>query len=156
MNGWHNAEQQAQIAYGREQMLNEDAISQRPIGYTGSQCGNGNLGGFERHKPRQFGGDRPQYHERRPQYGERPQVPFERERGHMAFLKSMQRSCSKIRLVTILEEEVIGYLKDCDDTTITVKVPKPTVSNPDAYLNRVFIKHNLIEFAPVIDGVAFS
>lgn len=163
MNAWHNAEQQAQLAYGREQMLNgmnDDGISQRPIGYTGSQYGN--AGGFDRHKSRQFGGERPQYQnaDRRPQFnGEivRPhQTQFERERGHMAFLKSLQRSSSLIRLVTILEEEVIGTLKDCDETTITVKVPKPTPTNPNAYLNRIFIKHNLVEFAPVVEGVTFN
>lgn len=154
MNAWHNAEQQAQLAYGREQMLNgmnDDGISQRPIGYTG---------GFERHKPRQFGGERPQYQnaDRRPQFNSEITRPhqFERERGHMAFLKSLQRSSSQVRLVTILEEEVIGTLKDCDETTITVKVPKPTPTNPNAYLNRIFIKHNLVEFAPVVEGVTFN
>ena len=76
--------------------------------------------------------------------------------GHMAFLKALQKSNSTVRLVTIHDDVVVGQIKNCDDMTITVRVNCPTVTNPDAYQNRVFFKQNLVELAPLVDGVTFS
>lgn len=158
MQGWQD-ELNAQNQFGRSQMDNtiESGISNRPFNQHGYQGGyQGQQGGYQ--KPRQLGGGM----NRQPNYGHNNfrengyEGENKRPTGHLAFLKSLQRSGATVRLLTIHDEQVIGSVKDCDETTISLRVPCATESNPDAYQNRVFFKQNLVEFAPVIEGVTFS
>lgn len=145
MQGWQN-ELKAQQEHGRSQLENTtETVTNRPFDQIGIYP-----------KSRQFGGA-PRYQRESVDSRERA-VGGQGARltGHLAFLKSLQRSSATIRLLTIHDEAVIGVVKDCDEITITLRVPCATESNPDAYQNRVFFKQNLVEFAPVVEGVTFS
>lgn len=154
--GWQS-EQQAQVQYGRTQALVAEAISNDDIGNVAFGAnpyrnGNSTVGHV---KSRQYGNPHRANFERSPNRNEVGEFR-ERPTGHLAFLKSLQRSGAKVRLVTIHDDVVIGSIKDCDDTTISLRVPCATDINPDAYQNRVFFKQNLVEFAPIVEGVTFS
>lgn len=154
-NAWQN-ELQAQVSFGRSQSIEDEmGVSPRPFGQQGGYSNNYN-------RPRQHNGAR-QFGDRQQSQGYvgqgqtselAPTLP--RHTGHMAFLKSLQQSSATVRLVTIHDDVVIGQLKNCDDTTISIRVDCPTETNPNAYQNRVFFKQNLVEFAPVVEGVTFS
>lgn len=161
-NNWPS-EREAQMHYGR-QMGDEEAVgvSSRPIGsfsHDGdSRVRSGQFGG---QRPRRdFSSDRGGYQPHRENFNRNAQDgnqdDKQRATGHLAFLKAIQHSGGKVRLVTILDEEVIGVVKGCDETTISLRIPCATAENPNAYQNRVFFKQNLVEFAPVVDGVTFS
>lgn len=78
----------------------------------------------------------------------------EKPKGHMGFLHDIHGK--KVRIVTILGDDFTGILKGADEKTISLRIDCPTNERPDAYQNRVFFKQNLVEFAPVIEGVTFS
>lgn len=156
MQHWQQ-ELDAQHQYGRSQMEGE-GVASRPFGSVPQYDGQPN-GSFINHKPRQFGGHngRQQGYNANSNFRENGmEHEVRRVTGHLAFLKSLQRSGATIRLVTIHDETVIGSVKDCDEMTISIRVPCATESNPNAYQNRVFFKQNLVEFAPVVEGVTFS
>lgn len=152
-NAWQN-ELNAQHQYGRNQLLEEGmSVSPRPFSQQGGY--NSNRPARPYNGARQFGDrQQPQGYVGQSQSAEL--APTHRPTGHMAFLKSLQQSSATVRLVTVHDDVVIGQLKNCDDTTISIRVNCPTEANPDAYQNRVFFKQNLVEFAPVIEGVTFS
>lgn len=152
MQGWQS-EQQAQMQYGRSQAFAEEGIASRPFGSSYPRNVDNSNGGYI--KPRQYGNPHRQNIERG--VGQEQGVPSHpRPTGHMAFLKSLQRSEATVRIVTIHDDVVVGSVKDCDDVTLSLRVPCATEENPNAYQNRVFFKQNLVEFAPVIEGVTFS
>lgn len=148
MSGWITPEQQAQLEYGRQM----SATTPSYLGNTTepNSFENGN------YKPRQFGGPRRVFNKPNDNSNEFEKGDYERERGHMMYLRSLQRTGSQVRVVTVNGDVVQGAVKDCDDQTLTLRVPKPTEINPNAYQNRVFIKQNLVEFAPIVPGVSFS
>lgn len=157
MQGAWQDELNAQTHYGRSQMENEGVVN-RPFGVNGYQQSQQSKS-FAR--PRQYGGSTIRSnavvsHIRSEREGSFDAEGAKRYTGHLSFLKSLQRSSATIRLLTIHDEKVVGIVKDCDEMTITLRVPCATETNPDAYQNRVFFKQNLVEFAPVIEGVTFS
>ena len=140
--GWQD-ERDAQAQYGRSQCNADEVgmgVSSRPFG---SQQGFAPRTPYGRPQPRQF------------RTSEDAQ-PTHRYSGHMAFLKSLQQANATIRLVTIHDEVLVGQIKNFDETTISIRVNCPTDENPNAYQNHVFFKQNLVEFAPVVEGVTFS
>jgi hypothetical protein len=138
MNEWNSAvERQSQLQYGRSM-----AASDQYHGHNGHEESNFN-------PMRQFGS-----HPRRQRIDAISEPA--RNKGHVQYLRSLQRTGSSLRVVTINGDVVVGVVKDCDDDTLTLKVDVPTSVNPDAYQNRVFIKSNLIEFAPIVQGVTFN
>lgn len=166
MNGTGSAwcdELQNQRSYGQAMMQNEDEmIYRQPIGNSvgGSGYDHGRI-----QRPNQFGqhnGYRGQRHNNgyvprsQDDHGFDDRNDGNRATGHQAFLKGLMRSAAVIRVVTIAGDEYEGVIKGCDETTISLRINCATQDNPDAYQNRVFFKHNLIEFAPVVDGVKFS
>ncbi len=146
------AELKAQSQYGRNQLSAEiedsNGIFNRPF-----EDSNGffNTHGQNNHHntSRQFGGSG-RGGDNGLEYGS-PRLS-----GHMAFLKSLKQACLPVRLVTIHDEVVIGEIKNFDEVTISIRIDCATEANPNAYQNRVFFKQNLVEFAPIIDGVTFS
>lgn len=75
------------------------------------------------------------------------------DKGHMGFLRGLKDKQATVRCLTVLNTVHVGIVKAFDEDTISLKVPKPTAENADAYENRVFFKQNLVEFSPVIQGV---
>lgn len=166
MNGTGSAwrdELQNQRSYGQTMMQNEsDMVYRQPVG---NSVGGGGYENSHVQRPNQFGqhnGYRGQRHNggftprNQDDHGFDDRNDGNRATGHQAFLKGLMRSAAVIRLVTIAGDEYTGVIKGCDETTISIRISCATPDNPDAYQNRVFFKHNLIEFAPVVDGVKFS
>lgn len=170
MNGTGSAwrdELQNQRSYGQTMMQNEgDMVYRPPVGISvGNSVGGGGYENSHVQRPSQFGqhnGYRGQRHNggftprNQDDHGFDDRNDGNRATGHQAFLKGLMRSAAVIRLVTIAGDEYTGVIKGCDETTISIRISCATPDNPDAYQNRVFFKHNLIEFAPVVDGVKFS
>lgn len=170
MNGTGSAwrdELQNQRSYGQTMMQNEsDMVYRQPVGNSvGNTVGGGGYENSHVQRPNQFGqhnGYRGQRHNggftprNQDDHGFDDRNDGNRATGHQAFLKGLMRSAAVIRLVTIAGDEYTGVIKGCDETTISIRISCATPDNPDAYQNRVFFKHNLIEFAPVVDGVKFS
>lgn len=167
MNGTGSAwrdELQNQRSYGQTMMQNEgDMVYRFPVG---NSVGGGGYENSHVQRPNQFGQHSNGYRGQRHNGGFAPRNQDDhgfddrndgnRATGHQAFLKGLMRSAAVIRLVTIAGDEYTGVIKGCDETTISIRIDCATPDNPDAYQNRVFFKHNLIEFAPVVDGVKFS
>lgn len=79
-----------------------------------------------------------------------------KDKGHIVFLKSLQSSNRQITVRTILGEEVTGDIKAQDDETISLKIELTADVDPSStaaikpYRTRVFFKHQLIDFEPVV------
>lgn len=158
LGGWQG-EHLAQQHYGNAMLReeHEDTVFRHPIGQ--GNFGNSNYehkrGGFNGHRGTfgrsQFGNRKNEVFERNEEGGD-----IHRATGHQAFLKGLMRSAAVVRIVTTLGDEYIGVIKGCDETTISLRINCADKTNPELYQNRVFFKQNLIEFAPVVEGVTFS
>lgn len=164
MNGntgsaWHN-ELQNQRQYGQA-MMQMQSGEDVDVGISRQPIGGGNHYESPHFRPGQYGnGSRyPRNSVQRnyqEQQGSEGNHESARLTGHQAFLKGLMRSGALVRLVTSIGDEYEGTIKGFDDTTISLRIECATPENPNAYQNRVFFKRQLIEFAPVVEGVTFS
>lgn len=149
-------ELQNQRQYGQAMMRSDEEVQpfHRQVNEGNRYEGNR----YEGHQYRQDnGGNVVQFPKRSFQRQENePTYDGPRLTGHQAFLKALMRSGAVIRLVTSLGDEYTGTVKSFDDATISLRIECATPESPNAYQNRVFFKQQLIEFAPVIEGVTLS
>lgn len=71
--------------------------------------------------------------------------------GHEAFLKNIEASENRLRITVASSGEVVdGFIKATDKYTVSLKVNMNKPEDPNAYIVRVFFKHDISEFSPII------